>query len=495
MRNLSLGKIIFCAAITSLFSLPTAAQVTLDIDAGERGPEIGSGHYGLFFEEINHAGDGGLYAELIRNRSFEDNSATAEQWSTLGSATLEITTTDLLNDAQSQAARVTFTKSGDGIANAGFWGMDIVKGDTYRLTFWVRSTANFDGTLTAALQKSDGSADLGTASIAVSVGTTWTKYTAQIVATGSATDGRFALRSNKAGTLCFDVVSLFPPTFKDRENGCRKDLAQLLQDIKPSFIRFPGGCYVEGQYSNGLENRFEWKKTVGGIETRPGHTNANWGYRVSDGFGFQEMLQLCEDLGAAPLFVVNIGLGHGWTQDYNDIGTYIQEALDAIEYANGDATTTYGAMRIANGHPDPFNLKFMEIGNENYNSTGTADQSDHYAERYYQFYQAIKAKYPSMTLIGNVKAWGTDDPVWWNSYPVEMVDEHYYRSPSWFISKYDKYDTYSRTSYKVYSGEYAVTSNYGTTGNLNAAIGEAVYMEGMENNSDVCRMASYAPFS
>jgi alpha-L-arabinofuranosidase len=150
-------------------------------------------------------------------------------------------------------------------------------------------------------------------------------------------------------------------------------------------------------------------------------------------------------------------------------------------------------MRIANGHPDPFNLKFMEIGNENYNSTGTADQSDHYAERYYQFYQAIKAKYPYMTLIGNVKAWGTDDPVWWNSYPVEMVDEHYYRSPSWFISKYDKYDTYSRTSYKVYSGEYAVTSNYGTTGNLNAAIGEAVYMEGMENNSDVCRMASYAP--
>lgn len=231
---------------------------------------------------------------------------------------------------------------------------------------------------------------------------------------------------------------------------------------------------MEGFYANGKTNRFEWKNTIGPIEERPGHMNQNWGYRVSDGFGFHEMLQLTEDLGAEPLFVVNMGMGHAWVEDYTRIDEYIQEALDAIEYCNGDAKTTkWGALRAKNGHPEPFNLCLLEIGNENYNfsSENNNDQSDHYAERYEQFRKAIKAKYPEVTLIGNVESWGTDNPSWRNPYPVDAVDEHYYRNPSWFVSQYNKYDTYSRASHKIYVGEYAVTQDYGINGHLNAALG------------------------
>ncbi|MDE5942105.1 MAG: carbohydrate-binding protein, partial [Muribaculaceae bacterium] len=205
-----------------------------------------------------------------------------------------------------------------------------------------------------------------------------------------------------------------------------------------------------------------------------------------------EMLQLTEDLGAEPLFVVNIGMGHDWKVNYLEIGEYIQEALDAIEYCNGDINTQWGAVRAANGHPEPFNLRLIEIGNENYQADAS-QQSDHYAERYKQFYDAIKSRYPEITLIGNVEAWGTDNPTWRNSYPVDVVDEHYYRSPSWFLNQYGKYDSYDRSKPKVYVGEYAVTDGFGVNGHLTAALGEAVYMLGMENNSDVCVMNSYAP--
>ncbi len=256
-------------------------------------------------------------------------------------------------------------------------------------------------------------------------------------------------------------------------------------------MRFPGGCYIEGDGTLEGQRRFEWKKTIGPIEERPGHFNANWGYPSTDGLGFHEFLQLSEDLGAEPLFVVNVGIGHGWIKDYTDIDEYIQEALDALEYCNGDVNTYWGKKRAENGHPEPFNMRLLEIGNENYNFDD--DRSDHYPERYKAFYDAIKAKYPEVTLIGNVEAWGTDDPSWRNSFPVEMVDEHYYRSPKWFESRYNKYDSYDRSGPKVYVGEYAVTDGYGKNGHLGAALGEAVYMQGLENNSDICVMASYAP--
>ena len=470
------------------------AQVSLDISPSERGAAIGKLHYGIFFEEINHAGDGGLYAELIRNRSFEDNAST-EYWSATGGAAISRGTASPLNEAQQGYADVSFAAKGDAVVNSGFWGMNIEAGTDYKLSLFVKTSSK----LTLAMRLLDDSNNtIGVTTLTVSAGSAWQKKTATITATGSCKRGQFAIANGAMGAASFsmDVVSLFPPTFKGRENGCRPDLAQKLADMKPAFMRFPGGCYIEGQYADGDQNRFEWKKTIGGIETRPGHRNVNWNYRVSDGLGFHEMLQLSEDLGAEPLFVVNVGLGHGWYQPLDDLDEYIQEALDALEYANGDASTKYGAMRIANGHEAPFNLRLIEIGNENYNfsSTNNSDQSLEYAERYYKFYQAIKAAYPDAVCIGNVQSWGTDSPTWRNSYPVDAVDEHYYRSPAWFVSQYNKYDGYNRaTSPKVYAGEYAVTQNFGTTGNLAAALGEAVYMQGMENNSDICIMGSYAP--
>lgn len=470
------------------------SQVTLDIDAGKRGARIGDRHYGIFFEEINHAGDGGLYAELIHNRSFEDNAANPDNWWTVGNASMNLTTEGLLNEAQERALTVRLERAGDGLRNNGFWGINAVQGRTYKLAFWAKSDAGYNGTLTARLETEAGNS-LGEIAVPVTLNAEWQKVTAELTATGNDAQAWFSLTSSVAGEVTLDVVSLFPPTYKNRENGCRIDLAEKLEAINPAFVRFPGGCYVEGQWANDKTNRFEWKKTIGPIEERPGHRNINWNYNVSDGLGFHEMLQLTEDLGAEPLFVVNMGMGHGWMVDYTDIGEYIQEALDAIEYCNGDVTTTWGAKRAANGHPEPFNLQLIEIGNENYNFSfdNNSDQSDHYAERYYQFYQAIRAKYPEMVIIGNVEAWGTDNPTWRNSYPVDVVDEHYYRSPSWFVNQYGKYDAYDRSRPKVYAGEYAVTQDFGTTGHLRAALGEAVYMLGMENNSDMCVMNSYAP--
>ena len=481
------------------------AQVTINIDAANRGPKISPTHYGIFFEDINHAADGGLYAELIRNRSFEDDSmpgrrggrpgqteSTVNSWYTVGSSSIKLTTENLLNDVQHHALDVTIAKAGDGVRNEGFWGINSVKDRKYKLSFYAKSNGKFKGNVTAKLQTKDGK-ELGSATISVKFGKEWKKFTAEIVATGNDPKAEFVLTADKAGQFQLDVVSLFPPTFKNRENGMRPDLAQMLADMKPRFMRFPGGCFVEGQQSP--DNAFRWKRTLGPIENREGHANVNWGYRTSDGIGFHEYLQLAEDIGAKPLFVVNVGIWHGGCTPYDQIDEWIQECLDALEYANGDVTTKYGKMRAEAGHPEPFNLEYIEIGNENYNfhMDNNSDQSDHYPERYYAFYKAIKAKYPNVHCIGNVESWGTDNPSWRNDYPVEMVDEHYYRNPKWFADRFKKYDSYDRSKYKVYVGEYAVTSQFGDLGNLNAALGEAVYMMGMENNSDVVVMNSYAP--
>ncbi len=463
------------------------AQTTLSFQTASRGPLLGDHHYGVFFEEINHAGDGGLYAELIRNASMEDNASNPDNWWPVGGATFSTSSSNLLNPYQGLCMKLNLKGAGDGVRNEGWWGINIVQGQKYKASFWVRSD-NYTGSLRLELQNAAGD-DLGAATVDVGDAKEWKKLTAEITATGNDGFGWFAIRGTAAGTVYLDVVSLMPPTFKNRENGCRKDLAEMVEAMRPRFVRFPGGCYVEGG------NRYQWKNTIGPVENRIGLHNSHWGYPVGNGMGFKEYLEFCEDLGAAPLFVVNVGIYHGWFVEYTQIDDYIQEALDAIEYANGDETTYWGRRRIADGHPEPFGLRFMEIGNENYNfhPEGTGDQSDHYAERYWQFHQAIKARHPEMVLIGNVESWGTDFPTWRNPYPVDLVDEHYYRSPDWFAAKYNMYDNYSRTGHGVYAGEYAVTSDYGTNGTLKAALGEAIYMAGMERNSDVCQMASYAP--
>ncbi len=480
----------FLPLLLSLLVAPSglSAQATYDFSTSQRGPVIGPLHYGIFYEEINHAGDGGLYAELIRNGSMEENSNNPDYWWTIGEATFAISSDNLINAAQKRAMRLNLTKGGDGTRNIGYWGINIVAGQKYRASLWLRTSSGWKGDVTLTLESYEG-ADLGHAVVHVEDGSQWQKYTAEITATGSYQLGWFAIRGSRVGTLYIDQVSLFPPTFKNRENGMRRDLAEKLAALHPRFMRFPGGCYVEGG------NRYQWRNTVGPVEERLGIYNSHWGYPVTNGMGFHEFLQLAEDLGAEPLFVVNVGMGHGWVQDYLHIQGYIQEALDALEYANGDVTSFWGAKRAAAGHPEPFNLRLMEIGNENYNfhADTNEDQSDHYAERYKQFYDAIKARWPEVLCIGNVESWGTDNPTWRNQHPVDIVDEHYYRSPDWFASNYHKYDNASRSSHKIYNGEYAVTQDFGVNGTLKAALGEAIYMAGMERNSDVCVMASYAP--
>lgn len=475
------------------------APATVTVDATQSGVAVSPRLYGIFFEEINHAGDGGLYAELVQNRSFEDDASAPVAWKAVGGAKASLSTSDMLNDKQAHALDVTISAPGQGIANEGYWGMAFRQQTTYTFSAFLRSPKAYNGKLHVTLCDASGRS-VGSADVPLRLkGGQWQKVDGvRVLATGSAPDGHLQLTFSAPGTVKMDVVSLFPPTYKGRKNGCRIDLAEKLEALHPKFMRFPGGCYVEGQTSpkNTLQNRFVWRNTIGPIEQRPGHLSVNWGYNITDGFGFHEMLQLAEDLGAEPLFVVNVGLGHGWLQPYDQLDEYIQEALDAIEYANGDVSKSkWAAERARNGHPAPFNLRLLEVGNENANFhfDDNSDQSERYFDRYIQFYRAIKSKHPEIEIIGNVEAWGTDEPSWRSEHPVDILDEHYYRSPSWFEHNYRKYDSYDRKGPKIYVGEYAVTQGFGVNGHLTAALGEAIYMLGLERNSDIVCMGSYAP--
>ncbi len=447
------------------------------VQADQAGAMISSNLFGIFFEEINLAGDGGLYAEMVRNRSFEESGNT-NNWQFISSGTatgsLSADSSLPLNASNQVAAKLIFSSGSGtvGLANSGWWGMNFQAGQTYDLSFYARCPAGFTNTLTARLENANGSviyAQAGTNNLA----TGWQRFTLSLVPNTSDPTGRLSFTLSQTGTVWLDVVSLFPrATFNSRTNGLRPDLANMLVNLQPSFMRFPGGCYVEGDY---LTNAFRWKNSIGDIAARPGHWNAIWGYFSTDGLGYHEYLQLCEDLGAEPLFVINCGMAHNEVVPLDQMGPYVQDALDAIEYANGPTNSTWGALRAANGHPAPFNLKYMEIGNEN---GGTA-----YNDRYALFYDAIKSNYPNMHLVADVSP---------SSRPAEIVDEHYYSDPSFFINNATKYDSYNRTGYKVYVGEYAVTSGCGN-GNLAGALGEAAFMTGLERNADIVVMASYAP--
>lgn len=489
-----------------LLALPVAcfftsanAQVNINVDVAQKGIEISPTLYGIFYEDINFASDGGLYAELIANRSFEQ--FTQGEGFTLLSywkredAYIDTVTEGLLNEKQGHALKVKTTDAGGGISNMGYWGINTVAGMQYKLSFWISPLQLPKGgelSMRASLRSKDGKI-LGETVIKQKLKKGWQKIETTIVPEASDPQAKFHLCFEGKCTVLLDVVSMFPPTFKGRENGCRIDLAEKLQALHPAFMRFPGGCYVEGNHKP--ENAYHWERTVGPIESRPGHMNANWGYPTTDGLGFHEFLQLCEDLNAKPLYVVNIGIWHGGCTPLDSLQPWIDECLGALEYANGPVTSHYGKMRAENGHPEPFNIAYIEIGNENYNyhMEDNRDQSDHYPERYRMFYDAIKARFPEVQCIGNVESWGTDTPKWRNSHPVDILDEHYYHTPQWFVGQYHRFDNYDRKGPSIYPGEYAVTQGFGTTGNMNAAMGEAVFMIGMENNADIVRMSSYAP--
>ncbi|WP_302379439.1 alpha-L-arabinofuranosidase C-terminal domain-containing protein [uncultured Alistipes sp.] len=495
-------------------------EATIRIDLARRGADIPASMYGIFFEEINHAGDGGLYAELIQNRGFEDSSV-PEGYTVKGDrifppadrtnhltgarphpdlsfrwnpdpipawrfeqlegsgASAELTREYPLNEASPTALKVTLPEKGRiALSNCGFWGMNIEKGKGYYLRMNTSNGNRFEGRAILKLVAEDGT-ELCNRPLAIDPDRTWCEYTGQLTATGSDPHARFVIELEGTGTLLLDYVSLFPETFRNRINGLRKDIAQTLEALHPAFVRWPGGCIVEGI---DLSNRIEWKKTIGDPKNRPGIYDT-WGYRATMGFGYHEFLQFCEDIGAAGMFVCNAGIGcQGRVGDAcreEDLDAFIQDALDAIDYALGDGTTEWSRKRVENGHPEPFPLQYVEIGNENWGPV--------YEKRYDRFYRAIKAKYPRLTLISTLGLGGQR-----RHERVDMIDPHWYVAPEFFLSSSRLFDQQERGGYAVYVGEYAVNQQVGG-GNLLGALAEAAFLSGMERNSDLVKMASYAP--
>ncbi len=457
-----------------------SASLKLNVQVDKPGITVSPTLYGIFFEEINLAGDGGLYAELLRNRSFEETDK-LDYWTLVKTGKAEgdivVDRANPMSEKNPRSLRLNVKEVGDGsvgVANDGYWGIPVQEGEVYDFSIAARASDGFNGPLTVRLESQDGTKVYAEDSISA-LTPEWKTF--KIALTAKATDwkARLVVSISQKGSVYLDMVSLFPrKTWKGRANGLRTDLAEKLVGLQPSFVRFPGGCWVEGEI---MANATRWKKTIGDVSDRWSQWNI-WQYYSTNGLGFHEYLQLCEDLGAEPLFVFNCGMAHQNHIAMDQMSEFVQDALDAIEYANGPADSRWGAVRAKAGHPVPFNLKFVEIGNENGGGL--------YNERYKLFYDAIKAKYPTMRTVAC--DWSGRP----TSRPIDLIDEHYYYEPEFFINNAHRYDTYDRKGPKIYVGEYAVTKNCGN-GNLRGAIGEAAFMTGMERNSDIVEMASYAP--
>lgn len=457
---------------------------------------------GVFFEDINYAADGGLYAELLQNRDFEytpgDRKYHDATWNSKHSWTAQglsftIDSTAPLHPNNPHYAVLDATSSGGALINSGYDGIPVKKGEQYEFSLFARNPNGKSAGLLVKLVAPDGSL-LAQATLQTPT-QQWQQYTAPLTAAADASNARLELQMSTAGRLMVDMVSLFPKnTFKGRTNGMRADLAEAIAAIHPGFIRFPGGCVSHG---DGLDNIYRWKNTVGPIEARKPQPNI-WRYHQSVGLGFFEYFQFCEDIGAEPLPVIAAGVpcqnssltakggGQQGGIPINEMDQYVQDILDLVEWANGPVTSKWGKLRAASGHPAPFHLKYIGIGNEDL-------ISDIFEERFTMIYKAIRQKHPEITVIGTVGPFytGTDYEQGWalaSRLKVPMVDEHYYESPGWFIDHQDFYDHYDRTKPKVYLGEYA---SWGNT--LFNALSEALYLTSLERNGDVVQMASYAP--
>jgi alpha-L-arabinofuranosidase len=516
--------------VSTLFAavmfLPCFAQQKnlLSVDFSQKGTTIPSSMYGVFFEEISHAGDGGLYAELIQNRGFEDKDTvptckiengylipprkpnylkektgdwklawdTFDKWpgwslraKGLAKGFMKLTTAGPLNAATPHSMEMQIVRAVPQeqveLVNSGYWGIAVKKDEAYHVRFYLKADNSYAGTVTVKLRNHDDGIIAKQELTLKSTGE-WTEYTCTLVPRANETKARFMLGFNATGKVWVDFVSMFPEkTFKNRPNGLREDVATMIAGLKPAFVRWPGGCIVEGLT---LEDRVKWKETLGDPVNRPGVFDL-WGYRNSYGFGYHEYLQFCEDIGAAAMFVCNAGLSCAYCNgDYcadEDVPSYVKDVLDAIEYAIGDTTTVWGAKRAANGHSAPFPLRYVEIGNENYGPL--------YARRFNVFYKTIKEKYPDITVISTLRF----DPELSMLGRTDMIDPHFYVQPEWFYGNADLFDhKQPRPDFKVYVGEYAANRGVGN-GNMNAALSEAAFMTGMERNSDLVTMCSYAP--
>jgi hypothetical protein len=459
---------------------------------------------GVFFEDLNYAADGGLYAELLQNRDFEyvpgeklysDSTWNSRHsWTTRGkSLSFTIDSVASVHPNNLHYAVLDAAQPGGAFINSGYDGIPLKKGDAYEFSLFAKNSDGRSRNLLVKLVAKDGSI-LAQATVRTNAAK-WQKYSTTLIAGADVKDARLELQPLSAGRLMLDVLSLFPKkTFKNRKNGLRADLAETIAAIHPRFIRFPGGCVAHG---DGLDNIYRWKNTIGPIETRKPQPNI-WRYHQSAGLGYFEYFQFCEDIGAEPLPVIAAGVpcqnsglltganGQQGGIHMSEMDKYIQDILDLVEWANGPVSSKWGKLRAEAGHPAPFNLKYIGIGNEDL-------ISDVFEERFTMIFKALRQKYPEINVIGTSGPFheGTDYEQGWaiaGKLNVPLVDEHYYESPGWFINNQDFYDHYDRNKPKVYLGEYASRGN-----TLFNALAEALYLTNVERNGDVVRMTSYAP--
>ncbi|MBQ5623765.1 MAG: carbohydrate binding domain-containing protein [Alistipes sp.] len=497
MRKLTFSFFLLLSALTL-----HAQQHNMVIQADQIGAQIQPTMYGLFFEDINYGADGGLYAELVKNRSFEFPQ-NLMGWVTFGNV-------KLMNDGpfERNPHYVRLGNSGHGhkhtgLENEGFFGIGVKKGAEYRFSVWARGQKQ--RIRVELIKNSTMEENQVFAARDLEIDSKeWKKY--EITLRSNLTEPKAHLRIflTSGGTLDLEHISLFPvDTWMGRENGLRKDLVQALYDIKPGVFRFPGGCIVEG---TDLETRYNWKNTVGPIENRPLNEN-RWHYTFthrffpdyfqSYGLGFYEFFLLSEDIGAEPLPILNCGLACQF-QNGNpeahvavcDLEPYIQDAIDLIEFANGDTSTTWGKLRADMGHPEPFNLKFLGIGNEQWGKE--------YPERLKPFVEALRKAHPEIKIVGSSgpNSEGDQFEYLWpemKKLEVDLVDEHFYRPEAWFLNSGMRYDSYDRNGPKVFAGEYACHGRGKKWNHFNAALMEAAFMTNLERNADIVHMATYAP--
>jgi alpha-L-arabinofuranosidase len=479
---------------------------TIEVQVDKPGARINPAMWGIFFEDINLGADGGLYAEMVKNRGFEFPDPTVG-WMKLSPAKargiLGIRTENPFSTNNPRYLHIE-SQGQDvfGIANEGFRGIGVRMGETYDFSAQVRAVGG-NPKLRVELYSSDGSL-LDSARLE-GFGNEWKKVSAVLKPRATDAKSKLYLLLEGKGALDLDMVSLFPEhTWKNRPGGLRADMVQLLADLKPGFMRFPGGCIVEGSE---LDKRYQWKKTIGPVESRKLLIN-RWNYEFlhrptpdyyqSFGLGFFEFFQLCEDIGAEPLPILNCGMAcqfnSGELCPLDQLDTYIQDALDLIEFANGSTNSEWGAKRAEMGHPEQFRMKLLGIGNEQW------DQQ--YIDRYVRFHRTLKEKHPEIQLVSSAGP-SPDDAHFQFAWPklrelkADIVDEHCYARPDWFFDNTHRFDNYDRNGPKVFFGEYAAQSDRTVSvhnrNNLDCAIAEAAYMTGLERNADVVRMASYAP--
>lgn len=474
----------------------------LVVNAKKPGAEIQSTMYGLFFEDINFGADGGLYAELVKNRSFEFPQSLMG-WNTFGS--VEVQSAGGPFERNPNYVRLSYSgheHKHTGLENEGFRGIGIAANATYRFSAWARTSQSHSSQKMRVELIDAENNPFERKEVEITSGE-WKKYEVILTSTKEEPNAKIRIFLTSEGPVDLEHISLFPTdTWKGRENGLRKDLVEALNELNPGLFRFPGGCIIEG---TDLETRYDWKKSVGPAENRPLNEN-RWHYTFAHrlypdyfqtyGMGFYEMFLLSEDLGAEPLPVVNVGLACQYQNNgehchvpVGELGDYIQDALDLIEFANGDVSTTWGKVRADMGHPEPFNMKFIGIGNEQW--------GPEYPVRLTQFIDAIRARYPEMKIIGSSgpQAEGKDFEYLWpemKRLKVDLVDEHYYRPPQWFLDNAARYDTYDRKGPKVFAGEYA-SHHQNRKNNFESALTEAAFMTGLERNADIVHMATYAP--